>query len=84
MSHTSYLTPCILSQVGFGLCKDKVCSLQVSLAVCGDDRVDLSVYGHYTDITHTQAMDELDADLPEWSKGAEWAHYVSHLVNLQV
>ena len=60
------------------------CTLQIALAVCGDEEVDMSIYGHYTDITTSPEMERLDSELPVWSKGGEWAHYVSHLVNIKV
>ena len=75
-------------QVGFGLCdKDSHCTLQMALATCDDESkepLDISVYGHYHDISSTPEMEELDMHLPVWSKGAEWSHHVSHLVNFKV
>lgn len=71
------------AQVGFGLCKDR-CHLQVVLAICGDAPVEIAVYGHFIEQQHTTALHSLDMDLPEWSKGAEWAHIVSQLVNQKV
>jgi len=60
------------------------CTLHIGLAICGPDPVDVSLYGHYVNIQTTPAMEKLNKELPEWSKGAEWAHFVSHLVNLKV
>ena len=72
-------------QIGFGLCSDTFhCTLQVALGVYDDkEPVDISVYGHYHDISSTPEMDLLDMHLPVWSKGAEWSHHVSHLVNFK-
>ena len=61
------------------------CTLQVALAICNSKTsLDVSVYGHYHDISSTPEMEELDTHLPVWSKGAEWSHHVSHLVNFKI
>ena len=73
------------AQIGFGLCDiPNKCHLQVGLVICGEDLVEVAVYGHYVALQNTSAMHKIDTDLPSWSKGAEWAHFVSHLVNIKV
>jgi hypothetical protein len=70
-------------QIGFGLCEEK-CSLQAVLAICGDEPLEIASYGHFVNQQHTTALELVDSELPAWSKGAEWVHIVSQLVNQKV
>ena len=75
-------------QIGFGAVVGRnyggSYTQHVVLLVSGSQSVDVSAYGHYPDRTWTSGMAAVDKELPVWSKGGEWTHFVSSLVRSSI
>ena len=76
-----------LAQIGFGFCPQgeaRGCTQLVGLVLCGEAEVDVAAYGHYVHAPTSKPLEELSAEMPEWSKGAEWAYFTSSLIAAKV
>lgn len=69
-------------QIGFGMCPENVCRQQVYFEVCDESKeskLQIAAYSHYME-GKDEMIRKFIKELPDWSQGAEWSQYQSHMI----